>query len=57
MPSIRPGYLIFLQTPPTFLADGLAPANTPTPPAFVGADVSSPASLLLFALVIGVSVT
>ena len=48
----RSGHLIFLQAPQTFIADGLAPANTPTPPALIGADVSSLASLLLLALVI-----
>jgi signal peptidase I len=49
---LRSGHAIFLRTPQTFVADGLAPAGTRTPPAIIGADVSSLAALALLALTI-----
>jgi signal peptidase I len=46
------GHLNLLQTPQTFVADGLAPASEGTPPALTGAVVALLACLLLIALVI-----
>jgi signal peptidase I len=47
---IRGGHSIYLQTPQTFAADGLAPAGTPVPPGLIAIVVGSVALLLLVAL-------
>jgi len=49
---IRSGQAIFLRTPHTFAAAGLAPANSQTPPALIGAIVVGLAVVLLLALAI-----
>ena len=49
---LRHGHAIFLRAPQTFVADGLAPADTRTPPALTGVAVSILASLSLLALTI-----
>jgi signal peptidase I len=49
---LRGGHPSLLQTPETFVADGLAPVGEGTPPALVGAVVAMLAWLLLIALVI-----
>jgi signal peptidase I len=49
---LRSGHAIFLHTPRTFIADGLAPASNPVPPAFIGAWVFVLALVLLVALII-----
>jgi signal peptidase I len=46
---LRGGHAIFLQTPRTFVADGLAPGGTQIPPALVGAGAGSLAFLVLLA--------
>jgi signal peptidase I len=46
---LRGGHAIFLQTPRTFVADGLAPGGSQIPPALVGAAAGSLAFLLLLA--------
>ncbi len=49
---LRGGHPFLLQTPQTFVADGLAPASEGTPPALIGAAAAILAWLLLIALVI-----
>jgi signal peptidase I len=49
---IRGGHLIFLRTPPTFVADGLAPRDTRVAPALIGLAVSGAASCLIVVLAI-----
>jgi signal peptidase I len=46
---LRSGHVIFLQTPRTFVADGLAPGGSQIPPALIGAAAGSLAFLLLLA--------
>ena len=48
----RSGHVIFLHTPHTFIADGLAPASSPMPAAFIGAWAFILALVLLVALII-----
>lgn len=49
---LRPGHAILLRTPRTFIADGLAPASSATPPALIGVGVFGLAIVLLVVLAI-----
>lgn len=48
----RSRHVIFLHTPRTFIVDGLAPASSPVPAAFIGVWVFILAFVLLVALII-----
>jgi signal peptidase I len=47
---LRNGHVILLQTPRTFVVDGLAPGGRQVPPALIGAELSGLALVLLVAL-------
>jgi signal peptidase I len=49
---VRSGHATLLRTPPTFVADGLAPAGSPVPPALIAAAIAGLGLVLLVLLII-----